>query len=83
MLLGADEACEAIGRAARDVGLEVVRTGESLPEARTAKVAVGASGPSSGPDGAQAVLVADTEAADRGAGLLRGLKERGLPVYHV
>ena len=82
MLLGAAETCEAIGRAAHDVGLQVVSTGEG-GEKRPARTSLGSTGPAAGVDGAQAVLVADSGNGDQGAGLLLGLKERGLPVYHV
>ena len=83
MLFGAAEACEAISRAAQDVGLEVVQGGDASHDTRTARVAVGGAVHAGAPDGAQAVLVADTRGEQQGSGLLRGLKEQGLPVYHV
>jgi DNA-binding Lrp family transcriptional regulator len=84
MLLGAAEACEAITRAAHEVGLEVVQTGDAVHVARTSTaVAGGPAVKATAFDGAQAVLVADSTTDDRGSVFLSGMKEHGLPVYHV
>jgi len=80
LLVGAAEACEALSRAAHDVGLEVV-PGE--PKTARAVGVAGGDGSPAGLDGAQAVLVADQRSEEQGAVLLRGLKEQGLPVYRV
>jgi len=83
MLFGNTDACEAIGRAAHDVGLQVVQSADDSADARTAKVAVGLASGSAAIDGAQAALVTDGRKEEQGSRLLRGFREQGLPVYHV
>ena len=83
MLLGAAEACEAITRAAHEVGLEVVQTGDSVQLAGASTASVAGALKDTAFDGAQAVLVADSSVENRGSVFLSGMKEHGLPVYHV
>ena len=81
MLFGNTDACEAFGRAAQDVGLQVVHGADDSQDARTAKVSIG--GAVRDTEGAQAALVTDSRKEEQGSRLLRGFREQGLPVYHV
>ena len=82
VLLGAEESCDAIRKAAGEVGLQVLGASEATPEACAAKMSIG------GVSGAsahrpQAVLVADSDAVGAESRILEDFKKQGLPIFHV
>ncbi len=81
VLVGADEACEAIRKAAREIGLEVVAAAEMV-HGLTARMTMGGGGDAAA-ERARAVLVADTGSSDLDSKTLERFKQQGFPIYHV
>ncbi|HEY3176854.1 MAG TPA: winged helix-turn-helix transcriptional regulator [Candidatus Polarisedimenticolia bacterium] len=82
VLLGAEEACDAIRKAAGEVGLEVLGTEEAAADACKGKMTIG--GGSHAPrHRPQAVLVTDTDTEESRSRVLETFKQQGLPIYHV
>lgn len=82
VLLGAEESCDAVRKAASEVGLQVLGAEEAAPQTCAAKMTIGGSShaPAHRP---QAVLVADSDAVGTESKVLEDFKKQGLPIYHV